>query len=82
MTKFTAESISIGDEVYFESPHIKNFELYWTVINKDGNSLQLEIKAMGVNDRRWIDLQYIEKVIITKKECDSGKLKNEFRQVD
>jgi hypothetical protein len=48
-------NITIGDGVYFKRKGINNFDLYWTVISINGNSLEIEIDEMGAKDCIYID---------------------------
>lgn len=63
-SKFTIDKIEIGDEVFFESNHHVNYDLYWKVIGKNSNgAIGVEIKAMGYDDRTTIDISEIKYVI-------------------
>lgn len=54
--KYKMEDINIGDKVFFESTEMQsNYDLYWTVISKLDNQLQLivQLDEMGYKDERW-----------------------------
>ncbi len=60
--RFTLDDIIVGDSVYFEIPHIPNYDLYWNVISKSDKLLGVEVSEMGANDRIYInaeDVKYI-----------------------
>lgn len=49
MSIYKIEDIKVGDKVFFRNNYIENFDLYWTVIGKNGNTLLLKINEMGCN---------------------------------
>lgn len=57
------KNLVIGDHVYFEKPNINNYDLYWIVVEKNKDSLLLEINEMGANDSKLIETSFIKYVI-------------------
>jgi len=53
------EDINVGDEVYFKTSAIHNYDLYWKVIEKTDQALRVEIKEMGANDTIYIFPEWV-----------------------
>lgn len=56
------KAIGTGDEVYFELPSVDNYDAYWTVIDKCGNWMHVEIDKDGIKDNRFIELKHVKAV--------------------
>lgn len=63
MSKINIDELKIGDEVYFENGVIENHKLYWVVVDKKRNNLEIEIDEMGAKDRLWISIDDVKRVI-------------------
>jgi hypothetical protein len=55
-------NITVGDGVYFRRIGVNDFDLYWTVISINGNSLEIEINEMGEKDSIYIDINDVTAV--------------------
>ena len=62
MSNYKITDINIGDGVYFKVDWQNNYDLFWTVISKNGTHLEIEIDEMGTKDRMSLNIKDVYSV--------------------
>jgi hypothetical protein len=57
MGKYKMSDINVGDGVFFKLKHQTNYDLYWTVISKFDDTLEIELnREMGITDKIFLNI--------------------------